>query len=48
MRILGVKINEISAVEIAVAITFPYCLKSSPLESLIEIIAKVSPVKIAQ
>ncbi len=41
-------INEISPAEIAVTITSPYCLKSSPLTSLTEIIVNVSPTKIAQ
>ena len=44
----GVIVSEISPAEIAVTITLPYCLKSIPLKSLIEIIVKVRLAKIVQ
>jgi hypothetical protein len=44
----GVNVNEISTPEIAVTITLPYCLNSSPLNSLTIIIVKVNPINIVQ
>ncbi|MCQ4040436.1 hypothetical protein N4Q87_10760, partial [Riemerella anatipestifer] len=41
-------VNEISPAEIVITIIFPYCLMSSPLKSLTEIIVKVRPAKIVQ